>query len=133
MRSRKSAGKVQQYQNVAPTFRLLASYLGPDSDNAEFSSSFFWVVKHSQLGSPCSKSLRIKLLLSENALNQKATDLHISKDMDFSIEENKIFEVGSLLCISVRTKLMAVGRDLHRFKGEKVIEMVYASLKEVSL
>lgn len=49
------------------------------------------------------------------------------------MEENKIFEVGSLLCISVMTKLTAVGGDLHRFKDEKAIEMVYTSLKEVFL
>lgn len=46
------------------------------------------------------------------------TDLRISKNMDFPKEEKKIFQPGSLLQTSVRTKLMTAGGH---YRDEKVI------------
>lgn len=83
---------------------LQANYLRPDLDNAKFSGSSFWVDKCSQLGCPCSKSLRNKLLFSEII-----PKLEGHWCQHFSTEEKKITDIKSFLQTSVRSKIMAVG------------------------
>lgn len=83
---------------------LQASYLRLDLDNAKFSGSSFWVEKHSQLECPCSKSLRIRLLFSENTPN-----LEGHWYQHFSMEEKKIIDTKSFLQTSVKSKIMTVG------------------------